>query len=94
MHLLTYVSASVTLNASTTAYKGQEVTLYCSAKDCPSEIIWKKNGVRIRKTGKRLQFSPVTGNDNGDYSCHASFWKTAKSAKMTLTVYCRYHLCI
>ena len=86
------VPASVTLNASKTVNESQDLTLYCSAKDCPtSDITWKKNGVSFGGiTGQKLQLVSVTRNNAGEYSCHATFWKTTKFAKMTLTVNCKY----
>ena len=79
---------AVTLSPSKTVDAGQDVTLQCSAKDCPTSVItWKKNGIIVTgKTGNRLQILSLKKDDDGEYSCHASFWKTTKSAKMNLTV--------
>ena len=80
--------SSVTLSPSKAVDAGQDVTLQCSAKDCPTSVItWKKNGISLAgKTGNRLQILSVTKDDTGEYSCHATFWKTNKSAKMNLTM--------
>ena len=79
---------AVTLSPSKTVDAGQDVTLQCSAKDCPTSVItWKKNGIILTgKTGNRLQILSVKKDDTGEYSCHATFWKTTKSAKMNLTM--------
>ena len=80
--------SSVTLSPSKTVEEHQNVTLQCSARDCPTSVItWKKNGISLAgKTGNRLQILSVTMDDTGEYSCHATFWKTTKSAKMNLTM--------
>eukprot|EP00112_Aurelia_sp_Birch-Aquarium-sp1_P002056 Seg1224.2 transcript_id=Seg1224.2/GoldUCD/mRNA.D3Y31 product=Hemicentin-2 protein_id=Seg1224.2/GoldUCD/D3Y31 len=82
------LESSVTLTPSKIANEGENVTLSCSAKVCPtSDIMWKKNGNTLEgKTGNRLQLLSVTIDDTGEYSCHATFWKTTKSAKMNLTM--------
>ena len=80
--------SSITLSPSKTVDAGQDVTLQCSAKDCPTSVItWKKDGIILAgKTGNRLQILSVTIDDTGEYSCHATFWKTTKSANMNLTM--------
>ena len=83
-----FESSFITLNSSKAVNEGQDVTLYCSAEDCPTSVItWKKNGISLGgKTGNRLQLLSVKKNDTGEYSCHATFWNATKSANMTLTV--------
>ena len=80
--------SSLTLSPSKIVDEGQDVTLQCTAKDCPTSVItWKKDGISLAgKTGSILKILSVTRDDTGEYSCHATFWKTTKSAKMNLTM--------
>ena len=88
------IPASMTLTPSKTVNEGEDVTLFCSAKACPtSEITWKKNGNTLAGiTGSTLQILSVKMDDTGEYSCHATFWKTTKSANMTLTMNRKHYL--
>lgn len=82
------------MNSPQAVYEGQDVTIYCSAKDCPtSNIKWKKNGISLEgTTGNELQLLSVTRNDTGEYSCHANVRKATNVAKITVVVERRkYH---
>ena len=89
-----FISVSASLKSSQTVLDGQNVTIHCSSKDCPtSDITWKKDGLSLAgRAGRNLHLLSVTGNDTGEYSCHANFRKTTNAVRITVIVKRKCHV--
>ena len=78
--------------SSNTAIEGLPYSLSCEVSGDPLPSVWIKVSNYTYRVGKILNFTSISRNDTGSYTCEASNRCGKDSKTESINVFCKYYV--